>query len=380
MPTITSLTAQANPRRWGAVAAALLGAVSALCVAVSSHAAGGVSADEARLSAIRQAMVDAAVNASTRVQATSWMDTQGALREYNRFTSEIRVRDIRLQEAGDVEAKARLTPVRDAVPVAAQIERVQPESCLKPAAKTTLRHVMQSMVTVSPQLAPAERYAAQQVGRAAMAAIAARGVRSNYWHLTQEPQTNRAYDRHYLGYGQEHLQWQLQLVVESGGASSVAQETPALNLRWLVRPRARQEAWLEQTDFVPPARQVINATTPRIDAAMQQAIEQSVANLARTLDERLACDPQALALNTEEGRLVLSAGDLAGLRVGDRVLLTDPRQLPQHVLEPQALDAAVLAEVKSVSAYRAELKPVTGRKQKANDKPNAAWVAWPYTY
>ena len=67
---------------------------------------------------------------------------------------------------------------------------------------------------------------------------------------------------------------------------------------------------------------------------------------------------------------------MSGLRVGDRVLLTDPRHLPEHALEPQALDAAVLAEVKSVSAYQSELKQVAGKAQK-NKGP---WVAWPYTY
>lgn len=343
-------------------------------------------ADEARLRAIRQAMVDAAIASQTRVQATSWMDSSGALREFNRFTSEIRLREIQLAQAGDSAAPARLAPVRDAapvgasvgIPVAAHIERLPPESCLKPAAKTALRHVMQAVVLVSPELAPAERYAAQQVGRAAMAAMSARGARSNYWHVTPERSHARAYERQYLGRGQEHLHWQLQLVVEPAGASAVAQETPALNLRWLVRPQAQQQAWLEQSDFVPPARSSINATTPRIDAAMADAIERSVAQLSQSLEERLACEPQVLPLAQEEGRLVVSAGDLSGLRVGDRVLLTDPRHLPQHVLEPQALDAAVLAEVKSVSSYRAELKQLTGAKQK--QKPTTAWVAWPYTY
>ena len=213
--------------------------------AVSASAAvQAAEADEARLRAIRQAMVDAAVSAQTHVQATSWMDSNGALREFNRFSSEIRLRDIRLQDAGDADAKARLTPVRDAVPVAAQIERVQPASCLKPAAKTTLRHVMQSVLTISPELAPAERYAAQQVGRAAMSAVTARGERSNHWRVTSNANHNRAYERQYLGYGQEHVHWQIQLVVEPASYGSVPQETPALNLRWLVRPRAQEQAWL----------------------------------------------------------------------------------------------------------------------------------------
>ncbi|MEY4363192.1 MAG: hypothetical protein RLZZ24_544 [Pseudomonadota bacterium] len=351
--------------------------LATVCWAPQSLAA---EVDEARLRAIRQAMVDAAVETTTHVQATSWMDSQGALREYNRFTSEIRMRDVRLLESGSPEdkaqAKARLTPVRDAVAVPAQIEAVRPESCPKPAAKTALRHVMSTSVVLAPGLAPAERYAAQQVGRAAMASLMGRSARSSYWRTVSEASSSRMYDRQLQGFGLEHVSWQLQLQVESAGASGWVQETPALTLRWQVRPRPQQHAWLEQTDFVPPARQAVNAATPRIDVDMAQAIARSVDALVQALDQRLACDPQALSLQNEEGRLVLSAGDMSGLRVGDRVLLTDSRHLPQHVLEPQALDAAVLAEVKSVSAYRAELKQVAGRKQKFN----SSWVAWPYTY
>jgi hypothetical protein len=76
------------------------------------------------------------------------------------------------------------------------------------------------------------------------------------------------------------------------------------------------------------------------------------------------------------GRLSLKAGTHAGLRVGDKLMIADPTVLPRHTLEPGALDAAVLAEVKSVTPYHAEIKQVAGRKQKFN----GAWVAWPYTY
>ena len=72
----------------------------------------------------------------------------------------------------------------------------------------------------------------------------------------------------------------------------------------------------------------------------------------------------------------INAGGNAGLRVGDKLMLADASVLPRHTLEPSALDAAVLAEVKSVSPYQAEIKQVAGRKQKFN----GAWVAWPYTY
>jgi hypothetical protein len=106
------------------------------------------------------------------------------------------------------------------------------------------------------------------------------------------------------------------------------------------------------------------------------AIERAVAALSSQLDKQLACEPQSFAVEQSNGRLSLNAGGNAGLRVGDKLMLADASVLPRHTLEPEALDAAVLVEVKSVTPYQAELKQVAGRKQ--NFK--GAWVAWPYTY
>ena len=78
----------------------------------------------------------------------------------------------------------------------------------------------------------------------------------------------------------------------------------------------------------------------------------------------------------DKGKFTLTAGEKSGLRVGDKVLLSDPRVLPQHALEVGALDGAVLAEVKSVSAYQSELKQVAGKAL----NHQASWVAWPFTY
>jgi hypothetical protein len=98
--------------------------------------------------------------------------------------------------------------------------------------------------------------------------------------------------------------------------------------------------------------------------------------MVQQLEKQLACEPQTFAVEQKDGRLALNAGSNAGLRVGDMLMIADPSVLPRHTLEPGALDAAVLAEVKSVTPYQAEIKQVAGRKQKFN----GAWVAWPYTY
>ena len=331
----------------------------------------GVSAaerDEQRLQAIRKAMVDAATNAPTQVSSTSWMDSNGALREFNRFTSEIRLRDLREAPVRDVRAQ-------DAVVLASPAEPLPPKACPAPAARTALRHVMAVGLALSPELTAPQRYPAQMVGRVAMAGLTALAPTAKHWRVMHEPQPSRAYERQLQGQGQEHVQWQVLLQVEPLVGTASAQDLPALVLHWQVRVRG-QQLWFQWRDDIPPPREVVNASTPRIDTAMAEAIGRSVRRFANELDQRLACEPQTVQLQLDDGKLVLSAGDLAGLRVGDRVLLADARTLPQHVLEPGALDAAVLAEVKSVSVYRAELKQVAGPKQKINP----SWVAWPYTY
>ena len=334
--------------------------------------AAGVQAaesDELRLNRIRAALVEAAVQSRMHVRSVSWFDAQGALREYNRFSSEIRLRDLRLPDQ----------PVREAQPRAvaqlvAQAEPLSPSACAAPSARTAVRQVMGLGLALSPGLTAAQRYPAQVVGQAALAAM--RSAPAQHWRAGAAIDYVRVYDQRLSSAGQEHVQWWIQLLVEGLSGSDQVQDAPVLVLRWQVWQRAQPQPWLELRHDVPPARTSVNAATPRTDALVRQAIAQSVQALAAELDRRLSCDPQPMPLLVDEGRWTLPAGDLAGVRVGDRVLLADARALPQHVLEPGALDATVLAEVKSVSLFSAELQPVAGPQR----APQAGWVAWPYLY
>jgi hypothetical protein len=140
-------------------------------------------------------------------------------------------------------------------------------------------------------------------------------------------------------------------------------------------PGARQ-GWFTAEEVILPSLPTPGYGTPKMDTETNAAIARAVASMVAQLDQQLACDPQTFAVEQKDGRLALNAGSQAGLRVGDKLMMADPSVLPRHTLEPQALDAAVLGEVKSVTPYQAEIKQVAGRKQKFN----GAWVAWPYTY
>jgi hypothetical protein len=76
----------------------LMLAVCLLALGVNFSVAAADLSPEERLKAIRSAMVEAAMKSNTRVSATSWMESDGKLRELNRFSSEIKLRDMQVAQ------------------------------------------------------------------------------------------------------------------------------------------------------------------------------------------------------------------------------------------------------------------------------------------
>jgi len=325
-----------------------------------------------RLNAIRSAMVEAAVKSNTRVSATSWMESDGKLRELNRFSSEIKLRDLQVarysRDAGQ-QPQAELA-------VTNSVEAVQLNRCDAPQAKAPLRQVMTVGLDLSPGLAPAQRYPAQQLGLIARTGLLQAATRSERWRLISSQAQPRTYDRLIHGHGEEHVQWHAQLTITPVPMAGVSDDLSAFGLSLQVSGPGQRQGWFTAEEVVAPSMPQQAHGTPKIDTETHAAIGRAVSAMVQQLEKQLSCEPQTFAVERKEGRLTLNAGSNAGLRVGDKLMIADPSVLPRHTLEPGALDAAVLAEVKSVTPYQAEIKQVAGRKQKFN----GAWVAWPYTY
>jgi hypothetical protein len=335
-----------------------------------SVAAADLSAEE-RLKAIRSAMVEAAMKSNTRVSATSWMEGDGKLRELNRFSSEIKLRDLQVakysRDAGQ-QPQAELA--------IANIDAVQPNRCDAPQAKAPLRQVMTVGLDLSSGLAPVQRYPAQQLGFAARTRLIQAAARSEHWRLISTQAQPRMYDRLIHGHGEEYVKWHAQLTVTPVPLSGVSDDHSAFGLTLQVSGPGQRQGWFVAEEVIVPSLPTQSYGTPKMDTETNAAIARAVNSMAQQLEKQLTCEPQAFAVEQVNGRLSLNAGSQAGLRVGDKLMMADPSVLPRHTLEPGALDAAVLAEVKSVTPYQAEIKQVAGRKQKFQ----GAWVAWPYTY
>jgi hypothetical protein len=228
---------------------------------------------------------------------------------------------------------------------------------------------------ISPQFIPAQRFEAQQVGRTARARLVDMANDAQHWRLMTDVVHTRSYDRAMHGHGEEKVQWHLQLSVVPANYYTTEGKSGYV-MRW--QAQAQGSAAPIQGSYVlgitPPT---VATGTPKMNADLMRSIDTHVQRLVQQLDHKLSCDPASFAVSpSADGKFVLTAGAKAGLRVGDKVLLSDPRVLPQHALEVGALDGAVLAEVKSVSAYQSELQQVAGKAQ----KNQGSWVAWPYTY
>lgn len=315
---------------------------------------------EEPLQAIRWSMVEAALHAETRVQATSWLDGQGGLHESTRFTSQVRVRDLMVQAASRPS-----------------------EGCEAEPARSSLLQVMRLEQTLSPELTLQARYQAQLVGRLASRRLMALAERAGHWRVMTDTAFTRPYDRLMYGHGEEHVHWWLQLTVRPTFYSSSHDVAP-FTLLWRVWAPGQETPWLEVQRDILPARSTVNGVTPTIDRDMSHSIDHAVQALVRQLDQRLACEPQPFPVRTQSGeRWHVDAGRSAGLQVGDRVLLVDAQVLPAHALEDGALDAVLLAEVKAVSTYEAELQPVASPvtdPRSAPVNPSGQWVVWPFTY
>ena len=329
---------------------------------------------EERLQAIRSSMIEEAMKSDTRVTSTSWMETNGALREMNRFSSEIKLKDLQVKEYvrdADQQPRANLIKVSQ--------EKVgATSSCQASLAKAPLLQLMNVGLSVSSDIPSKQKYVAQKIGIIAKEAIFQVTNQSNRWHLTKSTAQNNSYNRNLVGRGEEQIGWHLLISVEPAPIGYTTGEVAGYVLRWSIQDSVNGTNWYSKKQelvFWDKKNDALNI--PKVDKDLAEDIYRSATEFSSEVDSKLACDPQGFAfVKSGPNKLTINAGVQAGLRVGDKLMLTDAKLLPKHALEADALESAVLAEVKSVSSYQAELKQVAGRKQKFQ----GTWVAWPYTY
>ena len=349
------------------------------------------SPDE-ELRAIRQALIDKALEGPTRVRAWAWVDQDGALRERNEMTSDLRVRGVRVQAYTDIHKKppvasieanlsqgpgvqCRYTQGQWRLPMSVHLDT----SAVGYAPLQPIAHhaIVWAQERWGQALAPLQRFqvAPAQVGqltpyqRALWGAVDSQVGWRAVWQIKVVPVARSPEGPNVLNFWAsaseqrpDHAQVQIRLSLDilregqraSGHASQVV---------WSAEQTL--VAGIETTDW----------TAPRLRSEAQEQLAAVAAQWAQALDQATQCDPlQYDVIASDQEAMRINGGANAGIQVGDRVVVMDAATVPTQVWDQGSLERVLIARVEAVDAYGAQLRPVAGQAPQTVGR----WVALPY--
>ncbi len=333
-------------------------------------AAQALSAEE-RLAAIRNSLVQVALQGPIQVQATAWIDAQGALREANSFRSGMQVRGVRvLGYERDAQGEPRANVQIDSqAALANQTGPATPsqQHCPDNNKVGHLQHLVALQWSLPAAWGPDDLPLLESARTLLTSYWQQVASDSKVWRLI-EPDYNSAepsrsaYKNALLGSGADHIPWRLKLTLQSAPQAQRTDAQP-ISVRLTASLSAQHQAQpILQTSIVLTLQgERGNWGAPRLDAGTQYLVREQLDRWAQTLQQNLACQavlPQVT--RNSDADIRINAGSLAGVRQGDEWLLLDDRQFPGKLLEAGVAAQSVLARVKLVAQHQAQLELLAG--------------------
>ena len=347
---------------------------------------------ERQLAAIRQALVDEALKGPTRVVSTAWMDQNGQLREDTQVTNGMQVRGVRVLNYlnnGTSEVVARIATDQQ-IP-----ETPQATTCAAPEDPRWVQHV--SFVSDVGQGVRGEdqHYARQLLDEWRAQWVQAADTQAVRWRQSvHAPSQLDDYQAAVQGDNKtEMADWQLNLQVRAAPsmppqapapafpASLDVPTPPAKTTRWqvdlqLIKRGQQQGIWQKKHPLTWDQLE-LSLVPPEVPPALSALIRQASADGVLAINAFMSCEPVQFSLLRQDGTsLTISGGTANGLRVGDRLVLVDSRELPKRVLHAGVAQRLALATVSQVGMAQSAVRQVAGPTLPA---PLAGdWVAMPY--
>ena len=350
----------------------------------AQSSASGFSSEE-RLEAIRQGLVQAALEGATRVESMAWIDGQGVLREGSSFRSGMDVRGVQVlnyvrDHSGRAQARLQLPPAR-------QDMLKQPATTPLCANSAALRHVIGLRMTLEGGWSVDEAPLAQALGQLTANLLQQSGGVASAWAmLPRSAPAQTGYERLLLATSADQLPWQAHLLVKPAPplpATGAARYLSALPI-WSDRPvmarlhfslvaRGQTRPAFESSVQLEVPRHAQAWGRPQLEASVRAQASHLIQPWAQALSAQFSCEavrPEVTAVRGAE--LSINAGTLAGVRAGDEWLLADPQRFPQQILASGVAATAVLARVGQVYPHHAQLQIVAG----PSDTVRTDWRAW----
>lgn len=358
---------------------------------------------EERLAAVRQSLLQAALEAPTQVVSTSWIDGDGVLREMNSFRNGMQVRGVRIvsyerDAKGQPNASVQWDKVGDTADKAAP-------ACPPPSDR--FKHLVTLQWELPANLPADERWMLESLRALVGERLRASASASGQWKLRDKlPEPQGAYARALLGEANPPPTWgatvrliQVPSVVAQAPSkpaadpNAVAVRVPGWfngssspQLYWDNAPRlsVRLELSLQERDVIRPAFQrtlhldllseQVGFGPVQLSEATRIALGPQIAYLADSVGGVLACrafNPQVTLV--DGAQIHIDAGTASGIQVGDEWVLVNSQQVPQRSLDAGVIAQTVLAKVSSVSEGSARLQWLAGPQKAVQTQ----WRAWP---
>jgi hypothetical protein len=340
----------------------------------AQSSASGFSSEE-RLEAIRQGLVQAALEGATRVESMAWIDGQGVLREGSSFRSGMDVRGVQVlnyvrDNSGQPQARLQLPPRQDLL--------TRPATASPCANSAALRHVIGFRMTLEGDWSVDDAPLAQALGQHTANLLQQSGGVASAWAMLPRPAPAQTdYERLLLATSADQLPWQANLLVKP--APPLAATGAARYLSVMVRlhfslvARGQTRPAFESSVQLEVPRHAQAWGRPQLEAAARAQASQLIQPWVQALSAQFSCEavlPEVTAVRGPE--LSINAGTLAGVRAGDEWLLADPQRFPQQILASGVAATAVLARVGQVYPHHAQLQIVAG----PSDTVRTDWRAW----
>ena len=344
---------------------------------------------EDKLTAIRQGLVQAALEGPTEVQATQWIDAQGVLRESSAFRSGMQVRGVRVTAYGqDSQGQPNATlqwqsvqasDIKGGLPAGRE-----PARACKLSGAARLQHVASIHWVEGSGWAAEARPLLRNLRGLLFTELSQASASSTVWRLTQtDASTERTdYAQALLARSDDDIPWQISFAVQPipviapvlpfGGTAQAPYPLKA-QLSITLSANGLGKALLQLSAPISLDINVSNWQPASLTEASQKLISQQAQGWVRQLEAALSCQPVVAKVTQAMGSQIrINAGAAAGLRLGDEWLLADGQKIPERVLEASLSAHTVLARVTALNEHHAQLTPVAGSKAAVRQH----WLAW----
>ena len=395
----------------------LVSGLAILACVFASSAQAELSAQE-RLDAIRQSLIDASLQTPTRVQTTTWIDSQGSLRESSSFKNGMEVKGVRVlaydrDETGQPKARLQYpTPVT-------QPPLQRPEPNIVKGALQKINKAINKVTDIAKEITPKAKLAEApvckiKVGeklRHVMSLDIQADASSNtvflssffpliqtHWvghinsmggwrmvnTLPSPSMSNNMtrYERALIGNRPDQLPWSAQLHVkteplEASGMAGLRGEKGSnflVHMRLHVTGADGQNVAYEDSTSLGLEMEISAWSAPRLNINSMTALQNELLTMRSQAEEWLACQSvQPMVTAVASKQVEINAGSLAGVKKGDEWLVANPVRFPAELMGKEGAPQTLLAKVQSVTPFNSQLVVLAGPAQLAQ----AEWRAWP---